>query len=469
MHAESGDRTMLTAVLLLLLGILIILAIIAAGGYFVAQEFSYMSVDRAQLSAEAEAGDKAAAEALKVTRRTSFMLSGAQLGITVTGLMVGYVAEPLVGEGLGILLGGVGVPTGVSVTIGTVAALAISTIVQMIFGELYPKNLAIANPGPLAKALAKSTNIYLAVLGWLIKFFEWAANGLLRLVGIQPIDDIDSSATAADLQRIVADSRHSGHLDDELSMMIDRILDYPQRDAEHAMMPLTVTDTITPETTIGEVRELMATGHTRYPVLDDQNTPLGIVHLLDVLAAADKPDEPATSIMREPVTIPPVMMLPQAQQRMMEAATKVACVVDEYGGLMGIFTMEDLAEEVTGEVTDEHDPEFIDPIETHGSNVWRVSGDTPVDEVEREIEHKLPRGHYETISGMLIDYLKDLPKQGQVIRIELPQLPSDLVGEEPVTRRLEARVLELEKRVPSLVEIGIEVTVGEADPKEEAK
>src|SRR5690625_1149597 len=104
MHAESGDRTMLTAVLLLLLGILIILAIIAAGGYFVAQEFSYMSVDRAQLSAEAEAGDKAAAEALKVRRRTSFMLSGAQLGITVTGLMVGYVAEPLVGEGLGILL-----------------------------------------------------------------------------------------------------------------------------------------------------------------------------------------------------------------------------------------------------------------------------------------------------------------------------------------------------------------------------
>ena len=197
---------MLTVVLMLLLGILVILAIIAANGYFVAQEFAYMSVDRAQLAAEAEEGDEAAAQALKVTRRTSFMLSGAQLGITVTGLLVGYVAEPLVGQSLGALLGGVGVPAGVSVTIGTVLALAVSTIVQMVFGELYPKNLAIANPGPLSRALAKSTNIYLGIFGWLISFFDWSANRLLRLVGIKPVEDLDSSATAADLKRIVADS-----------------------------------------------------------------------------------------------------------------------------------------------------------------------------------------------------------------------------------------------------------------------
>lgn len=459
---------MLTAVLLLLLGVLVILAIIAANGYFVAQEFAYMSVDRAELAAQAEAGDKAAAEALKVTRRTSFMLSGAQLGITVTGLLIGYVAEPLVGESLGVLLGGVGVPPAVSVTIGTVLALGVSTIAQMIFAELYPKNLAIANSGPLSRALAKSTNIYLGIFGWLITFFDKSANLLLRMVGITPVEDVDSTATAADLKRIVADSRHSGHLDDELSVMIDRILDYPQRDVEHAMIALTNTSTVTPETTIGEVRALMSKGHTRYPIIDTDNVPLGIVHLLDVLAAGDKPDEPVTAIMREPVTVPDVMRLPQAQQRMIDAGTKIACVVDEYGGLMGILTLEDLAEEITGDVTDEHDPEYVDPISTQGSNEWRISGDTPIDEVEREINHRLPRGDYETLAGMLINYLEDLPVQDQLIRIDLPQLPSDLVRDEPITRCLEARIVAIEKRVPAWVDVNIEVTDDSADPKEEA-
>lgn len=250
--------------------------------------------------------------------------------------------------------------------------------------------------------------------------------------------------------------------------MIDRILDYPHRDVEHAMIPLTNTDSISPEATIGEVRELMASAHTRYPVLDSDNVPLGVVHLLDVLAAADRPEAPVTAIKREPVTVPPVMMLPQAQQRMTNASSKIACVVDEYGGLVGILTLEDLAEEVTGDVVDEHDPDFVEPIETQGSNAWRISGTTPVDEVERQIKHALPRGEYETLSGMLIDHLQDLPKLGEVIRIELPQLPSDLVGDEPVSRCLQAKVVELEKRVPSMVEVDIEVTVGSSDPKEEA-
>jgi CBS domain containing-hemolysin-like protein len=139
------------AILLLLLGIVVTLAIIAANGYFVAQEFAFMSVDRNRLGAQAAAGDAAAARALAVTKRTSFMLSGAQLGITVTGLLVGFVAEPLIGESIGALLGGVGIPVAVGVTVGTVFALAVATIVQMIFGELYPKNLAIASPEPLAR------------------------------------------------------------------------------------------------------------------------------------------------------------------------------------------------------------------------------------------------------------------------------------------------------------------------------
>ena len=143
----------MTEVLSLLLGVLVVLAITVVTGYFVAQEFAYMAVDRSALAARAGAGDTAAKRALAVTRRTSFMLSGAQLGITVTGLLVGYVAEPLIGESVGALLGGVGIPTAVGIGIGAVLALLFSTIVQMLFGELFPENLAISPPGagrPLA-------------------------------------------------------------------------------------------------------------------------------------------------------------------------------------------------------------------------------------------------------------------------------------------------------------------------------
>ncbi|MCL4069446.1 CNNM domain-containing protein, partial [Pseudomonas sp. GX19020] len=218
---------MIEPLLLLLAGLLVILVIIAAGAYFVAQEFSYMAVDRTRLAAQAASGDAGAKRALAVTKRTSFMLSGAQLGITVTGLMVGYVAEPMVGQSLGLLLGGIGVPQTVGIAIGTTLTLVFATIVQMIFGELYPKNLAIADPEPMAKRLAASTQVYLSIFGWLITFFDKSANLFLRLLRIEPVHDLDVSASAEDLPHIIADSRESGDLPVELSLMMDRILDFP--------------------------------------------------------------------------------------------------------------------------------------------------------------------------------------------------------------------------------------------------
>src|SRR5690606_38478158 len=164
----------------LLLGLLIVLAITAATAYFVAQEFAYMSVDRAALKAAAAGGDAGAEKALAITRRTSFLLSGAQLGITVTGLLVGYVAEPLIGQAIGAVLGMASVPSAVGVTIGTVFALLLATMIQMLFGELFPKNLAIARPRGVAVALAGSTKIYLGAFGWLIKIFDGASNLLLK-------------------------------------------------------------------------------------------------------------------------------------------------------------------------------------------------------------------------------------------------------------------------------------------------
>ena len=253
----------------LLLGVAVILLITALTGYFVAQEFAYMAVDRSRLQARAAEGDGAAGRALGVTRRTSFMLSGAQLGITVTGLLVGYVAEPLVGRAFGDMLGGAGVSTGVGVAAGTVLALALSTLVQMVFGELFPKNLAIARPEPVARWLSRSTLVYLKVFGWLIWVFDQSSNLLLRVLRIEPVHDVEHSATERDLAHIVADSRRSGDLPADLSILLDRILDFPRRDVEHAMIPRAQVDTMDDTTAVGEVRTAMSRGHSRYPVLDE--------------------------------------------------------------------------------------------------------------------------------------------------------------------------------------------------------
>lgn len=458
---------MLAAALTLLVGVIVTLAIIVACGFFVAQEFAYMSVDRSRMAAQAEKGDVQAKRVLAITKRTSFMLSGAQLGITVTGLLIGYVAEPLIGESLGTLLGGVGIDTAVSVLIGTVGALLLATIVTMIFGELYPKNLAIASPEPLARALAMPTRIYLMLFGWLITVFDVAANALLRLLRIEPLEDVDESATARDLEAIIEESRQSGDLPDDLSIIIDRILDFPQRDVEHAMIPRSQIDSVTPDTTVGEVRALMATGHTRYPVIGDEDSPVGVVELIDLLREQPADDAPVASVMRAAVVIPTSMLLPVALDRMRQSRNELACVVDEYGNFDGILTIEDLTEEVIGELSDEHDVETAEAASV-GEDAWSVPGDLHLDELERLIGHDLAESDVETVSGLVIETHGDLPAVGAVVRIDLPERPGESVQGLHMERWLAVEVTAVDRHVPAQVRVQLHEVDRDADSADEA-
>ncbi|MBU2669426.1 hemolysin family protein [Actinoplanes bogorensis] len=427
----------------LLLGLLVVLAITAATGYFVAQEFAYMAVDRSRLAARAADGDSAAGRALAVTRRTSFMLSGAQLGITITALLVGYVAEPLIGESLGTALGGVGVPAGVGIAIGTVAALLFSTFVQMLFGELFPKNLAISRPEPVAVWLARSTQAYLRVFGWLIAFFDKSSNALLRLFGMEPVHDVEHAVSRRDLEHIVSDSRESGDLPAELSVLLDRVLDFPDRDAGHAMIPRARVDVVEPGLTTKELWTTMAGGHSRYPVLDDRDDVIGVVHLADLLAV-DRDDEgTVTGIMRPPVLVPTSMPLPRVLQTLTDRRAQLACVLDEHGGLAGVITLEDLGEELVGEIEDEHD-DVPPPVPARSNGAWELSGTLPIDEVERTIGHDLPESSNETLAGLVIALLGELPAVGATARLDLD--PAELTFE----------VLAVERHVPSLLHLTIE-------------
>jgi len=454
------------ALLTLLLGVLVVLAITVVTGYFVAQEFAYMAVDRSTLSARAAAGDKGAQRALTVTKRTSFMLSGAQLGITVTGLLVGYVAEPLIGESLGTLLGGVGIPTGVGIAVGAVVALLLATIVQMLFGELFPKNLAIARPEPVAVWLARSTVVYLRGLGWLIWVFDQASNLLLRSLKIEPVHDLEHAATARDLEHIVEESRHSGDLPVELSMMLDRILDFPSRDVEHAMIPRTRVDVVSDADDLGQLRERMAAGHSRYPVLSAATDDIvGVVHLSDLLTTTHPDSAPVTAIARPALVVSTLTSLPDVLRQLDGTRNQLGCAVDEYGGFAGVITLEDLAEELVGEITDEHDDAVspaYEPVE--GDGVWEMHGDVHIDEVERALGADLVRGDYETIAGLVIAAHGGLPDMGTTLTVELPPDPGDLVRDaEPAARYLRVEVLAVERHVPSWVRLELPAVGGSTE------
>ncbi|HIW67195.1 MAG TPA: hemolysin family protein [Candidatus Dietzia merdigallinarum] len=444
----------------LLIGVVVVLAITAMTGYFVAQEFAFMAVDRSRMGAAADKGDAAAKRVLGVTRRTSFMLSGAQLGITITTLVVGYVAEPLIGRALGELLGLASVPQGVGVAVGTVLALLFSTVVQMIFGELVPKNLAIARPEPVARWLARSTTIYLAVFGWLISLFDKASEGLLRLVGIEPVHDKEHSATARDLEHIVAESGETGELSPELSRLLDRMLDFPGQPAEHAMVPRSRTDVVRGEDTVCDVLSRMAKGHTRYPVVgEDSDDVIGVVDLHDLLAVSDDDSQDTTllrvsELMRAPIVVPTSLPLPEVASRLHTADAEMAVVVDEYGGFAGVVTMEDMAEEIVGEIVDEHDPQAAAGIPVSEGDGWLVSGDTHLDEVERLLDVTLPDTDAETLGGLVIETSGDLPDVGDRVDVDLPD--TDVFEELSRSRILRTEVRQVERRVPAQLYVAVE-------------
>ena len=343
--------------MLIAVGLVVVVLLTLATGYFVAQEFAYVSVDRNRLRQLAGEGDVAAQRALDITGRLSFTLSGAQFGITVTALLVGYAGEPLIGVALADLLGVVDLSYAARLTIAMALVLLFSTVLQMVVGELAPKNLAIARPIPLARALSRSTVAYLAVAGPLIRLFDAASNRLLRAVGIEPVEELSPGATTEDLEHVIDESRKGGALDEELSLLLERGLAYRALTAEQAMTPRVAVDTAPATATLEDLVTLLRTSpHSRFPVVaEDVDDVVGVVGVAELL---DTPRDRWGSVtVREAcaavVVVPGSLPLPAALEQLRSSRRQLAVVVDEFGGFDGVLSLEDIAEEVVGDIFDE--------------------------------------------------------------------------------------------------------------------
>lgn len=438
------------------IGVFTVLALTAATGYFVAQEFAYVAVDRGRLQQLADQGDAAAQRALRVTSQLSFALSGAQFGITVTALLVGYVSEPLIGEGLADLLGFTGLSQAARLSLSLVAVLAFSTVVQMVLGELAPKNLAIARTVPLARALSRSTLIYLLIAGPIVRVFDAASNKLLRWVGIEPVKELPHGATPKDLHRIINDSRAGGLIGENLSVLLDRGLSFRELVADEVMTPRVLVTTIGADEPVSRVAELLETGRSRFPVtgrdVDDIVGVVGVAELLTVPADARSTTR-VDSIAAAPVRLPASLPLPAVLERLRAEHRQLAVVMDEYGGFAGVISFEDVAEEVVGDILDEDD-ETEPSVIRRPDGSWEVPGRMRIDELGQVTGVELAEDDdYDTVSGLVMDQLGRTARPGDAISVPVIDGRS---GQETLTCTARLEVLTVQRHVPCMVLVRVD-------------
>jgi CBS domain containing-hemolysin-like protein len=386
----------------------------AANAFFVAAEFSLVTVDRASIEQSAQSGDRAARTVRTLLREPSFQLSGAQLGITLAALLTGYLAEPALSRLLRPLFGN-------DSTLTYFVALAIATLFSMLFGELVPKNAALARPMPLARATARPQRAFSSVLRWFIRALNGSANLIVRGFGLQPQEELASARSPEELGLLAAISARAGALPEDTALLLQRTIRFGDKRAAEAMTPRVDVTALPAGTSIADLLTTARdTGHSRFPVYESTvDLVTGVVTVIDGLAVppARRLTTTVASIAREPIYVPESLDLDGVLEILQAGSADMAIVVDEYGGTDGVVTVEDLAEELVGEIADEYDlaPAAFEITAPSGDRSVLVEGVLREDELAEATGFRLPEGPYETLAGFIMARLGHIPVNGETL------------------------------------------------------
>ncbi|WNI25922.1 hemolysin family protein [Streptomyces sp. ITFR-16] len=413
---------MTTPLLLLSAAFLLILA----NGFFVAAEFGLVTVERADAERAAAEGDRRARTVVDALRELSFQLSGTQLGITITSLVVGMLAEPALAQLLDGPLSLTGLPAGAVAGTSVVIGMLLAAAVQMVIGELVPKNWAVSKPLQVARFVAGPQHRFTMVFRPVIGLLNTVANRLVRLLGVEPTEELASARTPGELVSLARHSAEAGTLEQDTADLFVRTLSLAGLTAQHVMTPRVKVSALQSSATAADVLNLTrATGLSRFPVYRERiDEVVGMIHLKDALAvpAAERMRTTAGRIAVPPLLVPETLPVEQLLERLRNEQP-IAVVVDEYGGTAGVVTLEDIIEELVGEVRDEHDaegadrPELAPAAPEDGRPAWDAEGSCRVLTLHR-IGLDVPDGPYETVAGLVADLLGRIPAPGD--RAELP-------------------------------------------------
>ncbi len=409
----------MTDLLLLALALLLI----AACGLFVAAEFSFVTVDRAQVDRDADAGDHAAQGVQSALRSLSTQLSGAQVGITVTNLAVGFLAEPAVSHLIRGPLESAGVPDGAVRPVATAIGLTLGTFLTMIFGELVPKNLAIAKPMPTARATQRFMRAFTAAMRVPIRLLNGSANAFIRRLGLEPQEELRSARSSTELASLISRSASVGTLDRDTAELMERSVEFGTRTAGEIMTPRVRTLSLEEGDRALQVIELArTTGHSRFPVLDAEDTVVGTVHVKNAVALPvhERATTKVKHLMAKPIVVPDSLRLDPLLALLRQDGFQLAVVLDEYGGHAGIVTLEDVVEEIVGDIADEHD-RFGSRARQRRDGSWLLSGLLRPDEVEDLTGVPLPESEdYDTVAGLVLQVLGRIPERGDIAEVSVP-------------------------------------------------
>lgn len=404
------------------LGLAVVAMLIAGNGLFVAAEFALVSLRRSQLEELGE-GDRRARIVLRELGHLSYTLSSAQFGITATSLLLGFVAERALGDAvIQPLLELLGLPAGARLGLAVGLAFALSTITQMVAGELFPKNLAISRPLGVALAVTPFTRSFGVVLKPIIRVFDAAAAWLTRrLFRVEVRDELEAGHSLDELARIIAASGEEGALTVQQAQLLRRAVELGDSRAGEVMVPRPDVVWLRETDTLAELRRTAArTGHSRFPVRgEDEDHVRGTVHVKDLLvvAAGAHASTPVTEVLQPPLVVPESQPLRRLLGAMRRQQRTFAIVVDEFGGTAGIVTVEDVLEVLVGDIEDEFD-DPQDAVRRVGAGRHLVRGTLRTERLEELVGLPVPDGAYETVAGFVLDQLGRIPQGGEVVHAE---------------------------------------------------
>ncbi len=431
---------MLTEWLLLGAGVLLT----AATGVFVAAEFSLITLDRPEVEREAASGSRSAARVLVGLRTLSTQLSGAQVGITVTTLLVGYLVEPSLARLLESPLTSVGVSQGWVSPLSVGLGMFLATVASMLLGELVPKNLALSVPMATARWAVPLQRAFTWATSPLIYVLNGSANRILLAMGIEPTEELSSGRSPQELVFLVRRSAEAGTLDAGTATLLTRTLGFSQRTAADVMTDRTRMQSVRREDSAAQVIALArATGMSRFPVTDESpDDVVGVVHVKRAVAVPreKRADVPAAALMNDALHVPETVRLDPLLAELRSHGLQLAVVTDEYGGTAGVVTLEDVVEELVGEVADEHDTDRTGVTRTREGS-YLLPGDMRPDEIRDRLAVQVPDDHaYETVAGFVVSHLGRLAKVGDEVLLEEGRLRVD---------RLEGRRIERIRFTPA--------------------
>ncbi len=428
-----------------LLLLLASLALIAACGLFVAAEFAFVTVDRTEVERAAAGGDDGARGVQLALKSLSTQLSGAQVGITVTNLAIGFLAEPAISDLIDGPLLAAGVPEGVVSPLALGLGLVIGTVLTMIFGEMVPKNIAIARPLQTARTTQGFMRGFTALTRGPIRALNGSANMIVRRLGIEPQEELRSARSSQELASLVQRSADQGTLDAETAELVERSVEFGTRTAGEIMTPRVRTTTVEDGDRVSSVIELARqSGHSRFPVLDAEDTVVGTVHVKHAVAVPvhERATTRIKHVMVRPVVVPDSLRLDPLLALLRGDGFQMAIVLDEYGGHAGIVTLEDVVEEIVGDISDEHD-RLGARIRQRRDGSWILSGLLRPDEIEDVTDIELPdHEDYDTVAGLVMRELREDPRargpgRGRGARPQRPQ--RDPRAARDVDRRADGR------------------------------